>query len=149
MPGSLFTRDAQRAWGFVFDQERRHSSLLPHAGALPTYLRPIREPTSARVRTIHTKARLLQTPHVGREITGGHAVIYQPATGLGERPPTPHVVPLVCGIYESNEFEVRTVGERDEGITGQTVGMLASERYREAKLLVAGDGVLEHLYQDY
>ncbi len=36
MPGGPFVRDTQRAWGFIFDQERRYSSLLPHASTLPT-----------------------------------------------------------------------------------------------------------------
>ena len=97
-------RDTQRAWSFVFDQERQHPSILPHAGTLPTYLRPIREPPSARVRTIYVKARLIQTPYIGREIAGGHTVIYEPAAGLGERPPAPHVVSLVGGIHESDDL---------------------------------------------
>jgi hypothetical protein len=67
-----------------------------------------------------------------REVVGGGAVVDEPAALFEERPPAPHVVPGIGGIHERYELEVRPVGERDEGVARQAVGVLAARGDPEA-----------------
>jgi hypothetical protein len=75
--GRRAARDAQFTRGEVFNQERQEPAILAHPGTAPAYLHTVRKPTPAIVRTVHAEAERFQSPYVGLEVIGGHAVVYE------------------------------------------------------------------------
>src|SRR2546426_8510972 len=132
MFGRGAARYAQLARREVFDHERQRR--LEHGGA-PPELDAVRPDPAA---LLWLSLDLVgERRAVGGEIVGKECEIREPTAvgsdvppGMGERP---------AEIVERDEFQVASVGERDEGVVRSAIGVLAARRHREATAPVVGD----------